>query len=54
MAIRDDVIVEYNTSPRIAEIANTSSEIVMQDIVNTLRMAEESFQGISYKKLLIL
>ncbi len=52
MTTRNDIAVEYNSSPRIAEIAQPSAEIVMQDVVDTLRKHEDSFQGMGFKKLL--
>lgn len=52
MASRDDVTVELTTSPRVAEVSAPSQEITMQDLVDTLRDIESSFQGTSYEKLL--
>lgn len=52
MASRDDLLVEYNSDPRVVEIAEPSAEIIMQDLVDTLRDAEYSFQGMTFKKLI--
>lgn len=51
MTTRNDFSVEYNTSPRVAEIAAPSVEVVMQDVVDTLRKHEDSFQGMGFPKL---
>ena len=52
MTTRTDVTVDYSQSPRIIEIAAPSTEIVVQDIVDTIRIDEATFQGISNEKLL--
>lgn len=52
MTTRSDVDVEFNTSPRIAEVASPSVEITMQDLVDTLRKQEDSFVGMSFDKLI--
>lgn len=52
MATRTDVSVEYNSSPRVVEVAAPSVEMVMQDWVDTLRKQEDSFQGMAFTKLL--
>lgn len=52
MATRDDVTVEWNASPRVAEVAAPADAINMQDIVDTLRVEEETFRGMTEKKLL--
>ena len=52
MASRNDLTFEYASSPRVAEIASPSVEIIMQDLVDTFRDAEYSWQGLSFKKLL--
>ena len=51
MTARNDVELEYNADPRVAEVAATSAEIIMQDLVDTLRAAEYSWQGNTFKKL---
>jgi hypothetical protein len=40
MAVRDDVNVNFNTSPRIITIAAPSTSITLQDLVDTLRQIE--------------
>lgn len=52
MASRTDVEVTYADSPRVAEIAAPSTDINMQDLVDTLRDAEYSWAGNTSKKLL--
>lgn len=52
MTVRDDLTIEYFAEPRIAEIAAPATEIVMQDIVHTLRKHEDSFTGMSWQKLI--
>ena len=52
MASRSDLTVEFTTSPRVAEVDAPATEITMQDLVDTLRDIESSFQGTSYDKLL--
>ena len=52
MTERTDVDVDYSQFPRIIEVASPSTEIIVQDIVDTLRLSEASFQGMSELKLL--
>lgn len=52
MTTRTDIIVDYNVSPRIIEIAEPSQEVTMQDLVDTLRIVEEGFtQGLAFPKV---
>ena len=52
MTTRSDVEVTYVTSPRVAEVQAPSTEIIMQDLVDTLRKEEDSFEGMVFKKLI--
>jgi len=52
MATRDDVIVDYAPIVRIAVVDAPSQEFIIQDIVDTLRKREDTFQGQSRYKLL--
>lgn len=53
MTTRNDVTVDFDESPRIAEVASPSTEFIMQDIVDTLRKIEDQFMpGMSHEKLL--
>ena len=53
MATRTDLSVDYQSSPRIVTVAEPSDEIVMQDLVDTLRVEHEhSFTGMGFDKLL--
>lgn len=53
MATREDFTVDYLDNPRIIEIASPSTEVTMQDLVDTLRIEEEKFSGGSTFKHLI-
>jgi hypothetical protein len=53
MATRDDITVSQYLSPRVAEVAQPSNEVVMQDYVDTLRTEEEAFRSMSFSKLII-
>lgn len=52
MTTRSDVVVEFPLSPRIAEVLDPSTEMTMQDLVDTLRKREDAFRGMSERKLL--
>lgn len=52
MATRDDITVFQEVSPRFAEIAAPSTEIVMQDYVDTLRGLEDDFLNMSFPFLI--
>jgi hypothetical protein len=49
---RTDVKVDFETSPRIAEVASPSTELTVQDLVDTLRKQEDRFLGMAFTKLL--
>ena len=48
MATREDVIVDFAPEPRIAVVESPSLEFTIQDIVDTLRKREDTFQGQAY------
>jgi hypothetical protein len=52
MATRNDITVDYQLSPRIAVLADPAATLSLQDYVDTLRVAESSFQGMSFPFLL--
>jgi len=53
MATRTDVTVEFETDPRIAEVADPSTAITVQDTVDTLRKQEDQFtKGLPHPKLI--
>ena len=53
MTTRDDVSVDFLESPRIIEVAAPSTEITMQDLVDTIRVIEGGFhKGLPYESLL--
>jgi len=52
MATRNDVNIDFNPSPRVATVDAPSTEFNTQDVVDTLRVQEETFRGITETKLL--
>lgn len=52
MATRTDISVFQQLSPRVAEVSQPSSEVVMQDYVDTLRIEEEQFDAMGYERLI--
>ena len=53
MATRDDIFVDFLESPRIIEVAAPSTEVTMQDLVDTVRKIEDGFsKGMPHDKLL--
>ncbi|MHA2401442.1 MAG: hypothetical protein ACXADH_00505 [Candidatus Kariarchaeaceae archaeon] len=53
MATRDDLNVDYQPSPRVIEVAAPSTELTIQDLVDTLRLSEEAFaEGLAFDKLI--
>lgn len=52
MTTRTDVTPTYVTSPRVLEVASPSTEMTMQDLVDTARKLEDQFEGMSYAYLL--
>lgn len=52
MATRNDITIDYQLSPRIATLADPAATLSLQDYVDTLRVAESSFQGMSFPFLL--
>lgn len=52
MTTRTDIVVDFKRSPRIAEIAVGSVEIIQQDYVDTIRVIESSFTAMSHPYLL--
>lgn len=52
MAVRSDFTLVQDTDPRYVEIAAPSTEIVMQDYVDTLRTLEDDFQNMGYPALI--
>ena len=52
MTTRNDVVPTYVTSPRVLEVQAPSTEMTMQDLVDTARKLEDSFQGMGNLKLL--
>jgi len=51
MSIREDVIVHWEESPRIIEVAAPSTEITIQDLVDTIRFLEYDIKNQCYPHL---
>lgn len=51
MTTRIDVLQVYTEDPRISTVEAPSVEYLVQDVIDTIRKAEDSFQGQSYAKL---
>jgi hypothetical protein len=53
MTTREDINVDYQPSPRVVEIATPSTELTVQDLIDTLRISEEGFvEGLSFDKMI--
>lgn len=53
MATRTDINVDFQPSPRVVEVSSPSTELVLQDLIDTLRISEQGFtQGLSFDKLI--
>lgn len=53
MVTRSDVNVDYQPSPRVVEVAAPSTELTIQDTVDTIRISEEGFAaGLSFDKVI--
>ncbi len=53
MTTREDINVDYQPSPRVVEVASPSTELVLQDLIDTLRISEEGFaEGLVFNKLI--
>lgn len=53
MATRNDVNADYQPSPRVVEVDAPSTELIVQDLVDTLRVSEEGFaEGLAFDKLI--
>lgn len=52
MTTRSDVTVDFQRSPRTAEVASPSTSLTMQDTIDTLRKIEDGFStGLAFDKL---
>ena len=51
MTIRSDITVDWLQSPRIITVAAPSTELDLQDLVDTLRELEEEFTNLCYPHL---
>ncbi len=52
MAIRTDVTINWTSSPRLLTVASPSTEITVQEIVDTCRFFEDSEEGNNYEFLI--
>jgi len=52
MATRQDVDIDFIPSPRVATVQDPSTEFIAQDVVDTLRIGEESWRGQTENKLM--
>lgn len=52
MTIRNDLSVDWEATPRIIEVASPSTEITIQDLVDTIREFEENLSNLCYPRLL--
>ncbi len=52
MAFRSDIVVDYIVSPRVITVLSPSVELTIQDLIDTVRILEEMFIGLSYPKLI--
>ena len=52
MATRTDIFVRWELAPRIIEITAPSVELTLQDLVDTVRVLEQAFIGMTNPHLL--
>lgn len=52
MTTRTDVNTDYTPSPRVIEVEAPSTELTVQDLVDTVRVQEDAFTGLSFTKLI--
>lgn len=52
MAFRSDITVNWPTSPRIVTVAAPSTEVSIQDLLDTLRTLEDDIANLDDKKIL--
>jgi len=52
MTIRNDVTVDWTVSPRLITVLSPSTEITVQDLVDTLRFLEDSSPNMTYEYLI--
>ncbi len=53
MTTRDDVNIDYQPSPRVIEVEAPSTELILQDLVDTVRISEQGFsEGLAFDKVI--
>lgn len=51
MTARSDVTIDWNSSPRIITVLSPSTNITIQDLLDTCREAEDDLQNMTYPQL---
>ena len=51
MTVRSDITVDWAVSPRIVEVASPSVDVLVQDLLDTLRQLEYEFANMAYKTI---
>lgn len=52
MSVRDDITIDFNTSPRIITVASPSVVLTIQDLWDTLRQFEDEIPYLSFFTLI--
>lgn len=52
MSVRTDLSVDWEASPRIITIADPSTNIIIQDLHDTVTFIEQSEDGLDFPKLI--
>jgi hypothetical protein len=52
MAVRTDVIIDWTLSPRVITVLSPSTEIIIQDLLDTCREAEDDLPNLIYKQII--
>jgi len=52
MSVRNDITIDWESSPRIITVADPSTELTIQDLHDTIRSIEQSPEGLDRLKLI--
>jgi cytoskeletal protein CcmA (bactofilin family) len=52
MTVRTDVVIDWTVSPRIITVLSPSTEIVIQDLLDTCREAEDDLPNLIHKQII--
>jgi len=52
MTVRNDITVDWTLSPRIVKVASPSTELTVQDLVDTLRYIEADLTNLEYDSII--